>query len=111
MDGRPKPSFSVKERGSNGAFTLFAVFCLKSLVNAPAWCSHGAVRRPRWVKSSPDAPQGRGYSIYEMASGRKKAGLRRPFVVEACGAPYGLFKLKYCAAYDHGRLISTAIVA
>src|SRR5438876_11820706 len=72
VDGRSKPSFSVKERGSNGAFTLFAVFCLKSLVNAPAWCSHGAVRRPRWVKSSPDAPQGRGYSIYEMASGRKK---------------------------------------
>ncbi len=28
--GRPKPSFSVKERGSNGAFTLFAIFCLKS---------------------------------------------------------------------------------
>ena len=30
MDGRPKPSFSVKERGSNGASALFAIFCLKS---------------------------------------------------------------------------------
>src|SRR5213078_2704128 len=37
---RSEPSFSVKERGSNGAFTLFAIFCLKSFVNAPAWCSH-----------------------------------------------------------------------
>ena len=30
VDGRPKPPFSVKERGSNGAFTLFAIFCLES---------------------------------------------------------------------------------
>ena len=38
------------------------------LINVPARCSHGAVRRPRWMDSMPNAPHGRGYNIYEMAS-------------------------------------------
>jgi hypothetical protein len=43
--------------------------CRGGRVACDSRCSHGAVRRPRRAASNnPNAPQGRGYNIYEMRS-------------------------------------------
>src|SRR5215472_6905050 len=55
------------------------------LINVPARCSHGAVRRPRWIDSMSNAPQGRGYNIHEMDSTSEQIQKLLTFVLVGAG--------------------------